>query len=133
MRHKHGYRKLGKATAHRRSMLRNMTTDFLNNGSLKTTVPRAKEIRRLAEKMITLGKRGDLHARRQVANYLFDDKAVLKVFSELAGQFKERPGGYTRILKTGIRFGDGAQLATLELVSDEKKVAKKAPAKKTAE
>jgi large subunit ribosomal protein L17 len=127
MRHKKGYRKLGKATAHRRAMLRNMTTDFLKFGKLDTTVPRAKEVRRLVEKMITLGKRGDLHARRQVASYLFDDGAVKKVFSELADQYKERPGGYTRILKTGVRFGDGAKLATLELVKDEEK---KAAAKK---
>ena len=120
MRHQHGYRKLGKATAHRKAMLRNMATSFFLHEKINTTVPRAKELRSIVEKLITLGKRGDLHARRQVASYLYDDAAVKKVFDEVAGRYTSRPGGYTRILKTGIRFGDGAKLARLELVTDKK-------------
>lgn len=116
MRHQHGYRKLGKATAHRRAMLRGMATSFLVHGKLDTTVARAKEVRSIVEKMITLGKRGDLHARRLAASYLYDDTAVKKLFDEYSSEYKDRQGGYTRILKTGIRFGDGAKLARLELV-----------------
>jgi large subunit ribosomal protein L17 len=115
MNHQHGYRKLGKESSHRRAMLRNMATDFMVHGKINTTLPRAKELRSIVERIITLGKRGDLHARRQAASYLFDDKAVKAVFDEIAPKFKETPGGYTRILKTGVRFGDGAKLARLEL------------------
>jgi large subunit ribosomal protein L17 len=116
MNHGHGYRKLGRESSHRRALLRNMATDFLTHGKLKTTVPRAKEVRRIVEKLITLGKRGDLHARRQCASYLFSDDTTKKVFTDIATRMKDRPGGYTRIVKTGIRFGDGAALATLEMV-----------------
>lgn len=116
MRHKHGYRKLGRESSHRRAMLRNMATSFMLHESIKTTVPKAKELRSIVEKMITLGKRGDLHSRRMASSYLFDDVAVKKIFDEIAPRLKDRQGGYTRILKTGIRFGDGANLATLELV-----------------
>jgi large subunit ribosomal protein L17 len=121
MRHRNGYRKLGREASHRRAMLRNMATSFFKEGKLSTTLPKAKELRSVVEKVITLGKRGDLHARRQAASYLFDDVAVKRVFDELAQQYKNRQGGYTRILKTGIRFGDGAKLARLELVSDPPK------------
>ncbi len=125
MRHLHGYRKLGRISSHRRAMLRNMTTSLLMHERIETTVEKAKELRRVAEKMITLGKRGDLHARRQAASYLFDDSVVQKVFSEIAGRFKDRKGGYTRIIKKGFRFGDGADLAFLELVDyQEVKAAK---------
>jgi len=116
MRHGHGYRKLGRVSSHRRSMLRNMATSLLVHERIETTVPKAKELRGIVDKMITLGKRGDLHARRQAASYLFSDEAVKKVFSDLASRFKDRPGGYTRILKKGYRFGDGADMAFLELV-----------------
>lgn len=116
MRHHNGYRKLGRVSSHRRAMLRNMATSLVIHERIETTVPKAKELRGLVEKMITLGKRGDLHARRQAAAYLFDDEAVKKVFSDLASRFKERNGGYTRILKKGPRFGDGADMAFLELV-----------------
>lgn len=116
MRHLNGYRKLGRTSAHRRAMLRNMATSFVLHERIDTTVQRAKEIRSIVEKMITLGKRGDLHARRAAAGYLFDDAAVSKLFSDLAGRFKARNGGYTRILKRGVRVGDSAELATLELV-----------------
>ena len=119
MRHGHGYRKLGRVSSHRRSMLRNMATSLLVHERIETTVPKAKELRGIVDKMITLGKRGDLHARRQAASYLFSDEAVRKVFSDLASRFKDRPGGYTRILKKGYRFGDGADMAFLELVDYE--------------
>ncbi len=141
MRHGHGYRKLGRVSSHRRSMLRNMATSLLVHERIETTVPKAKELRSIVDKMITLGKRGDLHARRQAASYLFSDEAVKKVFSDLASRFKDRPGGYTRILKKGYRFGDGADMAFLELVdydhttgvkTEEAPAAVPAPEKKKA-
>lgn len=116
MRHLNGYRKLGRVTSHRRAMLRNMATSFLDHGRIKTTLPKAKELRSIVEKMITLGKRGDLHARRQVESYLFDTTVASKVFKDYAGRFVSRPGGYTRIVKLGARFGDGAEMCHLELV-----------------
>lgn len=116
MRHLNGYRKLGRKSAHRKAMLRNMATSLVLHERIDTTLQKAKEVRSLVEKMITLGKRGDLHARRQAASFFFDDDAVAKVFSGLASRFKERNGGYTRILKRGFRVGDSADLATIELV-----------------
>ncbi|MCX6108602.1 MAG: 50S ribosomal protein L17 [Proteobacteria bacterium] len=116
MRHLKGYRKLGRVTSHRLAMLRNMATSLVLHERIETTVPKAKELRGIVDRMITLGKRGDLHARRQALSYLYDDAAVSKVFSDLAERFKTRPGGYTRILKKGFRFGDGADMAFLELV-----------------
>ena len=110
------HRKLGMKTSHRVAVLRNMTADLINNGRIVTTVTRAKELRRVAEKTITLGKRGDLHARRQAAAYLYDANAVSKLFEEVAPKYKERNGGYTRILKLGPRRGDGAEMAIIELV-----------------
>lgn len=110
------YRKLGRRTKHRRSMLRNLTTSFLREGRMETTETRAKEVQRISEKMITLGKRGDLHARRQALSYLFDEDVVTKLFVEIAPKFKERQGGYTRIIKTDVRRGDSAPKAVLELV-----------------
>lgn len=109
-------RKLGRTTPHRRAMLRNLTTDLLREGRIETTVTRAKETRRMAEKMITLGKRGDLHARRQALAYIFDESVVTKVFEEIASEYADRQGGYTRILKKGPRRGDGAEMAIIELV-----------------
>lgn len=125
MRHLNGYRKLGRVSSHRRAMLRNMATSLVLHERIETTVPKAKELRGLVEKMITLGKRGDLHARRQAASYLFDDEAVRKVFADLAPRFKDRNGGYTRILKKGPRFGDGADMAFLELVDFQAEAEKK--------
>ena len=121
MRHLNGYRKLGRKSAHRRAMLRNMATSLVLHERIDTTVQKAKEVRSVVEKMITLGKRGDLHARRMAAGYLFDDEAVKKLFDGLAGRFKDRSGGYTRILKRGVRVGDSAELATLELVDRSSK------------
>lgn len=108
-------------------MLRNMATSLLKHERIETTVPKAKELRGIVDRMITLGKRGDLHSRRLAASYLFDDDTVKKVFDDLASRFKTRPGGYTRILRTGYRFGDGADMALLELVDfqDQKEKASK--------
>lgn len=121
MRHKHGYRKLGRNSSHRRAMLRNMATSLITHESITTTLPKAKELRSVVEKMVTLGKKGGLHHQRRAASYLFDKGAVSKVFKDLAPRFKERPGGYLRILKRGVRFGDGAKLATIEFVDYEPK------------
>ncbi len=111
-----GYRKLGMPTAHRKLMLRNLVTDLLREGRISTTDCRAKEARKLAEKMITLGKRGDLHARRQAMAVIFDEDVVKKLFDDIAPKYTGRNGGYTRILKLGPRQGDGAEMVFLELV-----------------
>lgn len=111
-----GYRKLGRPSAHRKSMLRNLVTDLFREERISTTVHRAKEARKEAEKMITLAKRGDLHARRQVLAYIFDEDVVTKLFDEIAPRYAERNGGYTRVLKLGPRQGDNAEVAFLELV-----------------
>lgn len=110
------YRKLGRETAHRNLMLRNLVTDLLKNNRIQTTVTRAKETRRMAEKMITLAKRGDLHARRQVLAYVLDETVVKNLFDEIAPKYQERNGGYTRIMRTTFRKGDGAEMALLELI-----------------
>ncbi len=111
-----GYRKLGRPSAHRKSMLRNLVTDLFREERISTTVHRAKEARKEAEKMITLAKRGDLHARRQVLAYIYDEDVVTKLFDEIAPKYAERNGGYTRVLKLGPRQGDNAEVAFLELV-----------------
>lgn len=111
-----GYRKLGRPTAHRKLMLRNLVTDLLREGRITTTDCRAKEARKIAEKMITLGKRGDLHAKRQALSYLFDEDVVKKLFDEIGPKYADRNGGYTRILKLGPRQGDCAEMVFLELV-----------------
>ena len=110
------YRKLGRVTSHRNLMLRNLVTDLLRCGRIETTVTRAKETRRMAEKMITLAKRGDLHARRQVLAYILEEEVVKTLFDEIAPKYAERNGGYTRIIKKGPRRGDGAEVVILELV-----------------
>lgn len=111
-----GYRKLGRNSAHRKSMLRNLVTDLFREGRITTTLDRAKEAGREAEKLITLAKRGDLHARRQVLAYVFDEDVVTKLFDEIAPEYAERNGGYTRVLKLGPRQGDNAEVVYLELV-----------------
>ena len=111
-----GYKKLGRDSAHRKSMLRNLVTDLLREGRITTTEDRAKEARRQAEKMITLAKRGDLHARRQVLSYVYDETVVTKLFDEIAPKYEDRQGGYTRILKLGPRKGDNAEQVFVELV-----------------
>ncbi len=111
-----GHRKLGRPTAHRKLMLRNLVTDLLREGRVMTTDTRAKEARKLAEKMITLGKKGDLHGRRQAMAFLFDEDVVKKLFDEIAPNYADRNGGYTRILKLGPRRGDNAEMVFLDLV-----------------
>ncbi|SCG84074.1 50S ribosomal protein L17 [Proteiniborus sp. DW1] len=109
-------RKLGRPTDHRKAMLRNLVTSLLRNGKIETTETRAKETKRMAEKMITLAKRGDLHARRQVLAYVYDETVVKNLFDEIAPKYADRNGGYTRILKLGPRRGDAAEIVILELV-----------------
>ena len=116
MRHRLGLRKLNRTSSHRKAMLSNMAVSLLIHEQINTTLPKAKEMRRIADKMISLGKRGDLHARRQAFAYLRDEAAVAKLFGGLADRYKERPGGYTRVLKAGFRYGDAAPMAYIELV-----------------
>lgn len=110
------YRRLGVKSAHRKSMLRNASTSLLKHGKIETTEPRAKEIASVAEKMITLGKNGDLAARRQALAYLMEEDVVSKVFGELAEKYADRQGGYTRIVRLRQRRGDAATVVLLELV-----------------
>lgn len=108
--------RLRRNSAHRRAMLRNITTSLLDKESIVTTAPKAKELKSIAEKMITLGKRGDLHARRQALAYLQSEDVVTKTFTVLADRYKDRPGGYTRTIKLGLRQGDAAEMVKIELV-----------------
>ena len=110
------YRKLGRTNKHRRAMLANLTRDLIKNERIETTETRAKEARSIAEKMITLAKRGDLHARRQVLAYVLEEDVVKTLFDEIAPKYAERNGGYTRMIKKGPRRGDGAEVVILELV-----------------
>lgn len=110
------YRRLGLLSHQRKALLRNAVTSLLESEKITTTETRAKEIKRIADKMITLSKAGDLHARRQAHAYLTKEPVVKKLFTELAERYKERQGGYTRIIKVGYRHGDGAPLAIIELV-----------------
>ena len=122
MHHGKAGRKLGRTSSHREAMFRNMVTSIIKHESIRTTDTIAKELRKLADNMITLGKRGDLHARRQAAAIVRDRKALEKLFGELAGRFRDRAGGYTRIVKIGYRFGDNAPVSIIEyLPGDEKK------------
>ena len=125
MRHRKSGRKLGVTTKHRKAMFRNMATDLLRNGKINTTDTRAKEIRRVVEKLVTLGKNGSLHARRKALGYIRDRLVVEKLFSELAQRYMERPGGYTRIVKLGYRRGDNAPVSLVELVTEEYKAKRK--------
>ncbi len=111
-----GTRKLGRATDHRKAMLRGMVTYLLENGKIETTVTRAKEVRAVAEKMITLGKQNTLHSKRQVYSYVTKEGVAKKVFDEIASKYTDRNGGYTRIIKIGPRRGDAAEMAIIELV-----------------
>lgn len=119
MRHRNYGRKLSRNTSHRRALLRNLVTSLILEERIETTVAKAKAARDLAERMITLGKRGDLHARRLAASYLMVSGAVRKLFDDVAKRFATRAGGYTRIVHTGWRKGDGADTAVLELVGTE--------------
>lgn len=127
MRHLNSGSKLGRNPAHRRATLRNLVTNLIEKGRIQTTLRRAKAARPIAERMITLGKRDSLHARRQAAAFLTTTDATKKLFADLAPQFSDRAGGYTRIVRTGWRIGDGAELAILEFIGFElKKKEKKA-------
>jgi large subunit ribosomal protein L17 len=116
MRHKIDGRKLDRPSGHRWAMYRNLVTDLLKYEKITTTEAKAKEACSLAERMITLGKEGGLHSRRQALSFIFDKKIAEKLFTELAPRYAERPGGYTRIVKLGPRLGDGAAMVQLELV-----------------
>ena len=129
MRHKVAGRKLGRNPSHRRAMLRNLVTSFLEHERLVTTLPKAKEVRPIAEKMITLGKRDTLHARRQVSAFLLDESTTKKVFDTIAPRFSDRPGGYSRIVRLGPRVGDGADVAVIELLGSELEAKKAKDAK----
>ena len=116
MRHGVAGRKLGVTTSHRFAMFRNLAHALIKHEQITTTLPKAKELRPVAEKLITLGKRGGLHARRQAYAQLRDDVMVQKLFSTLADRYRGRAGGYTRVMKAGMRYGDAASMAVIELV-----------------
>ena len=116
MRHNVAGKKLGRTTSHRRALYRNLVTDLLRHEKIVTTETKAKEVRGLAEKMITLGKESSLSSFRQALTFIYDKNVADKVFSELATRYAERPGGYTRIVKLGPRLGDGAHMVQLSLV-----------------
>jgi large subunit ribosomal protein L17 len=118
MRHNKSGRTLGRKPDHRQHMMRNMVTSFFENEKITTTVTRAKELRKLAEKMVTLAKRGDLHSRRQALRVIRDPKVVARLFEMIAPRFADRPGGYTRILRLENRLGDNAPMAIIELVEE---------------
>lgn len=124
MRHGKAGRRLGRKTSHREAMFRNMVTSLLGHGKITTTDAKAKEIRVVAERMITLGKRGDLHSMRMAASVIREKSVVTKLFSTIAPRYKERLGGYTRIIKLGIRQGDAAPVSLIELVEEEIKPSK---------
>ena len=149
MRHRKAGRKLGRNTSHRRALLRNMVTSLFRYEEISTTLAKAKELQPIADKMITLAKRGDLHARRQALSYIMDKSIAHKLFDELKDRLSERQGGYSRILKAGNRNGDNAPMAIIQLLlasdgkkskkttkkvlkTKEKKISKKEPDEKTA-
>ena len=116
MRHGHGYRKLNRTHEHRKAMFSNMACSLIEHEQIKTTLPKAKELKRVMDKLITLGKKGDLHSRRLAASRLKQDQYVAKLFEVLGPRYAERNGGYTRVLKAGFRYGDMAPMAIIELV-----------------
>ncbi len=116
MRHKRGYRRLNRTHEHRKALFANMAGSLIEHEQIKTTLPKAKELRRVVEKLVTLAKRGDLHARRQAAARLKQDQHVKKLFEVLGPRYQERNGGYVRVLKAGFRYGDMAPMAIIEFV-----------------
>ena len=116
MRHAKGYRRLNRTHEHRKALWANMAGSLIEHEQIKTTLPKAKELRPIVEKLITLGKRGDLHARRQAASQLKEDQYVIKLFDVLGPRYKDRQGGYVRIMKSGFRYGDMAPMAIIEFV-----------------
>ena len=119
MRHGKAHRKLERTASHRRSLLRHLVTSLIQHERIETTLPKAKELRRFADRMVTLAKRGDLHARRQAARFVLDPEMLRKLFSTLAERFKDRAGGYTRVIRTGFRGGDAAPMALIEYLGYE--------------
>lgn len=116
MRHARGYRRLNRTHEHRKALFSNMAGSLIEHEQIKTTLPKAKELKRIMDKLVTLAKRGDLHARRQAAAQLKQDKYVAKLFDVLGARYQDRQGGYTRVLKAGFRYGDMAPMAIIELV-----------------
>lgn len=116
MRHRNAGRKLNKSSSHRRAMFGNMASSLIKHEQISTTLPKAKELKPIIDKLISLGKRGDLHARRQALSYLPEKSAVDKLFSTLKDRYSARQGGYSRVLKAGFRYGDSAPMAVIELV-----------------
>lgn len=129
MRHSCAGRQFGRNSGHRKALLRTLVASLIKNEKIETTVAKAKEIRPLAEKIITLAKRGDLHARRQVSSFILDEEAVKGLFTKIAPRFTARNGGYTRIIPTRNRIGDAAPMAVIELVERQKKEAGSAKGK----
>jgi len=132
MRHRVDTRKLGRTSAHRQAMYRNMVTSLLEHERVETTHAKARELRRVADRMITLGKRGDLHARRQAATMVRDRDVTGKLFGELAERYASRPGGYTRVLRVRRRVGDAAEMSIVELVEEPAPPEKKKQTRKKA-
>jgi large subunit ribosomal protein L17 len=124
MRHQKAGRKLGRNSSHRKAMFKNMVTSLFIHQQLETTDAKAKEVRSIAEKMITLAKRGDLHARRQALAYIMDKKVTHRLFDEIQGNYHDRQGGYIRIIKKGIRNGDGAPTSIIQLIHSDKEAKK---------
>jgi large subunit ribosomal protein L17 len=116
MRHARSGRKLNRTASHRKAMFANMAVALIKHEQIKTTLPKAKDLRRVVDRLITLGKRGGLHARRQALSTLRDDTIAAKLFDDLGPRYKDRPGGYTRVIKAGFRYGDMAPMAVIELV-----------------
>ena len=120
MRHAKGYRRLNRTHEHRKALFANMSGSLIEHEQIKTTLPKAKELKRVMDKLITLGKRGDLHARRQASSQLKEEQYVAKLFDILGPRYKDRQGGYTRVLKAGFRYGDMAPMAIIELVDRDR-------------
>lgn len=125
MRHKKAGKQLGRDTKHRRALFRNLVTSLLDHGKIETTIAKAKAIKPIAEKMITIGKRGGLHERRMAFSYIKGESVVTKLFDSIAPRFHDKSGGYIRIVKTRRRLGDSAEMAMVELIDLSKKEAKK--------
>jgi large subunit ribosomal protein L17 len=125
MRHNNDFSKLGRTSAHRKALMRTLVTELFRHERIETTIPKAKALKRVADKMVTLAKRGDLHARRQAIAWFMDETVVARLFDVLVDQFKSRQGGYTRILRLGFRQGDNAPMGLIELVGSEHKFVQK--------
>ena len=133
MRHRNGGFKLGRNTSHRRAMLRNLVTSIILNDRVETTITKCKASRPIVEKMITLGKKGDLHSRRQALAYLMTDESVSRLFTTVAPRYATRPGGYLRIVRTYARKGDAAEMAVIELLGAEQELNEKAQKRRREE